>query len=83
MRITHFEAIMGALVAILTTLGFVASATRWIYRQGAASAKLIGAIEQNTTATAKLNASYEAFTVKVADSLLDHERRITRLESRK
>lgn len=80
---SHFQIILAVLVAILTILAFVAASTRWIYRQGAASAKLVNAIEQNTTATAKLSGSYEAFSLKVADSLLDHERRLTRLEARK
>jgi len=82
MTVTKFEALCGLLVAILTILGIVSAGLRWIYRQGVSSAKLVSAVTDNTEATDKLTHAYETFTEKTANTLLDHEKRITRIEAR-
>lgn len=69
--------ILGAIVAMLATFGL---GLRWVYKQGAASARLVTAVNANTDATGKLTTAYERFTEKTADTLLDHEKRITRVE---
>jgi hypothetical protein len=80
MILTHFETVVGFLVAILTVLSILAAGVRWIYQQGVSSAKLVGAIEDNTKATGKLSMAYDKFTEKTDGTLVDHEMRITRLE---
>lgn len=82
MLVTHFEAIMAALAAIAAILAVIVTALRWIYRQGAGQQKLSSAVVANTEATGKLTAAYEKSSEKTDVMLLDHEKRITRLEDR-
>jgi hypothetical protein len=79
MTITHFEAIMGGIAAVITMLSVLAAGLRWIYRQGVSSQKLVNAIDANTEATARLSDSYGKFTEKTGSTLIDHEQRITRV----
>jgi hypothetical protein len=82
MILTHFEITTGALSVILAALVSLGAGVRWIYNQGASSQSLVNAVNENTTATGKLTAAYEKFTEKTDGTLLDHEKRITRLEGR-
>jgi hypothetical protein len=79
--LTKFEALIGLMVAILTVLGIVSAGLRWIYKQGVSSTNLVNAVTDNTEATDKLTHAYETFTEKTANTLLDHEKRITRMEA--
>jgi len=81
-HLTGFEALMAALGAIVTALMAIALGLRWIYRQGVSSQKLVDSIDKNTDATGKLSAAYEHFSEETGRELLDHEKRITRLEDR-
>ena len=78
---THFEAIVALLVGIITMLTALCVGLRWVYRQGAANTELKRSVDLNTAATQDLTVSYRAFTVKIQDTMLDHERRLTRLET--
>lgn len=87
--LTRFELVMASIVAVLTALTTLALGFRWIYRQGAASQRLVDSIDRltgrmdtNTTATKDLAESQQKMADKVDGTLLDHERRITRLEAR-
>jgi hypothetical protein len=82
MTLTHFEAIIALLSAILAVLGVLAAGMRWIYQQGASSTKLINAIDENTKATARLSGSFKEFSDKTDGSLLDLEQRVARIEGR-
>jgi hypothetical protein len=82
MMLTKFEAAMGGLGALITVLTGLALGLRWIYRQGVSSSRLVSSIDQNTEATGKLSASFAAFSEKTGDSLLDHEKRLTRVEDK-
>ena len=81
MIFTHFEAIIALLAAVFTMLTGVAVSLRWVYRQGAANESLKDSVDRLSNATNDLSSSYKAFTLKIADSLLDHEKRLTRLET--
>ena len=78
---THFEILITLLVSILTVIGMVAVGVRWIYKEGAAGEQLRQALATNTRATEELSISFKAYTVKIADQLTDHEKRLTRLET--
>jgi hypothetical protein len=78
---THFGIIIGLLVGILTVLTSLGVGLRWIYHQGAASEELKHAVQQNTGATEELTNSYKVFTIKIQDTMMDHEKRLTRLET--
>jgi uncharacterized protein HemX len=80
MLITHFEAVMATLVAILTVLGIIATCLRWIYKQGGANTEQTLATRANTAATDKLSKSLDKFVEKTDGTITDHEKRITRLE---
>ena len=82
MVLTHFEAVMVGIGAVVSMLATIALGLRWIYRQGVSSAKLVTSIDANTEATAQLSVSFAAFSEKTGDSLLDHEKRLTRVEDR-
>jgi len=82
MMITKFEAVCVILGVLISAISALVLGLRWIYRQGAASSKLVSAIEENTKATGKLSAAYDMFSAKTGDELLDHEKRITRVEDR-
>jgi len=82
MRLTAFQALAGGIGAIFTIAMVIALGLRWIYRQGVSSEKLVSAIDANTAATAKLSVAYEKFSEETGRELLDHEKRITRLEDR-
>lgn len=62
---TTFEIITIA----LTILGMAVAIFRWVARMDA-----------NTAATEKLTRAFELFADKIEERLLDHERRISRLE---
>lgn len=81
MILTHFETIITLLTGVFAMLTGVAISLRWVYRQGAANASLKDSVDRLAEATNELSASYKVFTLKIADSLLDHEKRITRLET--
>lgn len=49
---------------------------------GIAIARWIGRVDENTRATARLTGAFDAFTEKVGNTLLDHEKRITTLEAK-
>ena len=72
---------MGLLAAIMTVMSVLAVGLRWIYKQGAAGEELKNSVDQNTRATDALNQSYKIFTTKIQDTILDHEKRLTRLET--
>jgi hypothetical protein len=61
------------LAALLTTVlgagGVVYGMSRWV-----------GKVDENTKALNRLTGSFEKFTEKTADTLNDHEKRITVLE---
>jgi uncharacterized protein HemX len=80
MVLTHYETIIAALVGIVTLLVILLTALRWIYRQGSANAEQVIATRQNTTATQELSKTLKAFTEKTDGTIMDHEKRITRLE---
>lgn len=80
--LTHFEAVMTAIGALVTAVATLAIGLRWIYRQGVSSNKLVTAIDQNTAATTKLSGAYDLFTQKTDGTLTNHEMRITRTEDR-
>ena len=82
MVLTHFEAIMGGLSAVVVALGVIATGLRWIYRQGVSSQNLVNAMEGNTHATGKLSDAFERFSERTAGTLTDHEHRITRVEDK-
>jgi hypothetical protein len=81
MRLTHFEITTAALASIVAVLGGVLTALRWIYAQGAASQRLITAVQSNTEATAKLTQAFRDSTVRAEERWIDHDRRLTRVES--
>lgn len=82
MVLTKFEAIMGAICALVVAASVIAAGLRWIYRQGVSSQNLVNSIDGNTEATAKLSVTFERFTEVTNGTLTDHERRITRVEDR-
>lgn len=86
---THYEVIVALLAAIVAVLGGLVAAIRWIYRQGAAGAELLAAVNANTDAQNDLTASQdklaEAFregALRTGETLTDHERRLSRVEGR-
>lgn len=81
MDLTHFETIIAVLSAIIVMLGVLAGGLRWIYKQGVSSQTLINSVDENTVATEKLTKSFDRFTEKTNGTLLDHEKRITRIEA--
>jgi hypothetical protein len=82
MVLTRFEAIVASLAALVTVCSVIAVGLRWVYKQGVASADLVGAIKGNTEATGTLSAAFDRFTEKTGQTLTDHEHRITRVEDR-
>jgi hypothetical protein len=81
MMLTHFEALIAALVGLGTLLSLLLLAIRWIYHQGSAATEQIMATKANTVATEELSTSFKAFSDKVDGTITDHEKRITRLEA--
>jgi hypothetical protein len=82
MTLTKFEALVALLGVLLGVMATIAAGLRWVYKQGVSSARLVSAVTDNTTANDKLTHAYETFTEKTANTLLDHEKRITRMEAR-
>ena len=80
--LTHFEAIMGGISALVVALGVIATGLRWIYRQGVSSEHLVNSIDRNSTATGKLSDAFERFSERTDGTLTDHEHRITRVEDK-
>lgn len=80
--LTHFEAIVTGLGAMVVALGVIAGGMRWIYRQRVSSQNLVNSLESNTEATGLLSTAFEKFSEKTAGTLTDHERRITRAEDK-
>ena len=80
--LTHFEAVMGLLVACATLLSIISVGLRWIYRQGGANNAQIEATNANTAATEKLSGAFERFSEQTDNKIADHEQRITRVEDR-
>lgn len=82
MTLTHFEVTIALLVGILTMLSILAAGIRWIYRQGVSSARMVNAVNANTKATTDLSDTFKVYTEKADGTLLDHEKRLTRVEER-
>lgn len=82
MTLTHFELIIALLVGILTALSILAAGVRWIYKQGVSSARMVNALNANTQANKELSDSFKVYTEKADGTLLDHEKRLTRVEER-
>jgi hypothetical protein len=80
--VSTVEAIGTSLGAVVVALCALAGALRWIYGRGLSSAKLESAVRENTAATGRLSAALDRTTTRNDEQFLDHERRITRLESR-
>jgi hypothetical protein len=80
MTVTHFEAILGSLVAIGTIMSMMAVGFRYVYKQGAANAEHLVATKANTKATEELGAAFHEFAVGNATTIADHEHRLTILE---
>ena len=58
------------IVGICTIAGMFVGFARWL-----------GRVDRNTEATDRLTASFEKFSDKTGSALLNHEKRITRLEA--
>lgn len=89
MKLTGLEALSGLLAGFASFATAIGFALRWVYLQGVASAKLVSAIDKlslridiNTDATGKLSESFGKFTEETNGSLVDHEHRLTVLETR-
>jgi uncharacterized protein (UPF0548 family) len=87
--LSALAAVAAGLGGLAAAVGALAAGMRWIFRQGAAGQKLVDSLDRlavrmddNTQATAELAAAQKAATEKIDDALLDHERRLTRLEAR-
>jgi uncharacterized protein HemX len=93
---TIAQALTAIGAALLTMLAFLAGTIRWLWRQAQTQQKQVDATERNTKAaeklgelqsrnteaTRELSGSFKLFTQKVDGDLLNHEKRITRLEDR-
>lgn len=74
--------VIAAVSAIAVALATVVTGLRWIYRQGGEAQKLASATEANTTAVDRLSVAVERQNLTTGGRLLDHERRLVRLEAR-
>jgi hypothetical protein len=79
--VTHFEVIVALLAGIGTLVSMCGLGIRWVFKEGASSEQLRQAVDQNTRATNDLSLNYKVFTLKIADQMVDHEKRLTRLET--
>lgn len=68
-----------SLLAVLTSL---VTTIRWVWRQAQTQAIQTRATISNTEATQELTKKFGLYTDKADGHLLDHEKRITRLEDR-
>lgn len=74
------NAIAAMLAVILTMVAFLAGTIRWLWRQAQTGQKQADAVNLNTEATQELSKTFKVYVEKADGSLLDHEKRITRLE---
>lgn len=68
-------------VGVLALSAACISFFRWVWKQAQNQTKQITAIQQNTEATKGLSASFKTYTDKADGHLMDHEKRLTAVES--
>lgn len=76
------NAIVALLASILTMLALLAGVIRWLWRQAQGQQRQVDAVDRNTEATRELSESFKTYTEKADGHILDHEKRITRLEDK-
>ena len=79
---TATAAIMTLIVALLSVVATLAATVRWVWRQAGHQAVQTQAIVGNTEATQQLTQKFGLYVDKADGHLLDHEKRLTRLEAR-
>jgi hypothetical protein len=79
--LTRFETIVGLLIGVIAILSALVAITRWVYKQGSSSQKMVNAMDANTAATTELKDSFKLYTEKANGTLLDHERRLTEAQT--
>jgi len=58
------------IMAAIALVGLAVALFRWVAK-----------VDENTRATERLTTAFDAFTAKIEERVLDHEKRITRLEA--
>lgn len=75
-------AVMVLIVALLSVAATLIGIIRWVWKQGGDQATQTQALVRNTEATKELTQKFGLYVDKADGHLLDHEKRITRLEDR-
>lgn len=75
-------AVVTLLTSLLAVLALLVGTIRWVWKQASNQAVQTQAIVRNTEATKELTEKFGLYVDKADGHLLDHEKRITRLEDR-
>lgn len=73
---------MALIVSLITVAATLVGTVRWVWKQAGHQAVQTQAIVRNTEATKELTQKFGLYTDKADGHLLDHEKRLTRLEAK-
>ena len=79
---TTTAAIVALIVSLLSVAATLLGTVRWVWRQAGNHSTQTQAIVRNTEATKELTQKFDLYVDKAGGNLLDHEKRLTRLEAR-
>ena len=81
-QVASTTVIVALIVSLLSVATTLVGTVRWVWRQAGNQAMQTQAILRNTDATKELTSKFGLYVDKADGNLLDHEKRLTRLEAR-
>jgi hypothetical protein len=81
-KMTALQAVLAIIGSLVVVIGSLVGTIRWVWKQSQTQTLLTAATENNTKATTALTEKFGLYVDKANGSLLDHEKRLTAVETR-
>lgn len=81
-QMTALQAVLAITGSLIVVVGSLVGTIRWVWKQSQTQTLLTAATENNTSATRELTEKFGLYVDRANGSLLDHEKRLTAIETK-